>query len=166
MFQRTGPDGRSRLLRLPLVFVLLLLARVVGAQTDGVEPGDKVRFRTAQSESFHVATVARITADSLFLESCSTCLRPDYARAELSHLDVFRIKDRGDRTLLGLLIGAAAGGFIGFFVSKTCRGGADACELSVLAIPGGALLGGIFGSIAGVLSGYRWEPVSTHASTR
>jgi hypothetical protein len=164
IFQKTRHDGRRRLRRLPVVVVLLLLANAVNAQTDGVDPGDKVRFRTAPSESFHGATVARITKDSLFLESCTTCERLVYARADVNHLDVFRIRDRGDRALLGILIGAVAGGVIGLFISKSCRGNVDACELSVLAIPGGALLGGFFGGIAGFLSGYSWQPVATDGS--
>lgn len=150
-----------RLRRLPVVVVLLMLAKAVGAQTDGVDAGDRVRFRTAQSEFFHVATVARLTADSLSLESCATCMRLDYARAEVNHLDVFRIRDRGDRTLIGMLLGAVIGGGIGYIMSRACGGGAEACELSLLAVPGGALLGGILGGVAGFLTGYTWQPVGT-----
>lgn len=149
---------------MPFAVVLLLLTKTVDAQTEGVDPGDKVRFLTPLSESFHVATVARITTDTLFLESCTTCERLVYARAEVNHLDVFRIRERGDRALIGTLIGAVVGGVIGLFISKSCRGYVDACELSVLAIPGGALLGGFFGGIAGFLSGYTWQPVATDGS--
>ena len=150
---------------MPLAVALVLLANAAGAQTDGVEPGDRVRFRVGQSESFHVATVARLTADSLSLESCTTCMRLAYGRDEVNHLHVFRIRDRGGRALLGVLLGAAAGGVIGLFISRSCRGYVDACELSVLAIPGGALLGGILGGIVGFLTGYTWQPVATRPST-
>jgi len=162
IFQATWPNRRRRLRRLPVVVVLLLLAKAAGAQTDGVNPGDRVRFRVGQSESFHSATVARMTKDSLFLESCSTCASLDYARADIKHFDVFRIKDRGGRTLIGMLLGALVGGTIGYFMAQACTGSADSCALSALAVPGGALLGGFFGGIAGFLRGYTWEPVATH----
>ena len=161
-FRAPRPHRRRRLRRLPVVVVFLLLAKAVSAQTDGVNPGDKVRFRLGQSESFHVATVARLTADSLSLESCTTCMRLGYARPEVNHLDVFRVRgDRGDRTLIGMLLGAVIGGGIGYLMSRTCTGYVDACELSLLAIPAGGILGGIFGGVAGFLTGYTWQPVAT-----
>jgi hypothetical protein len=161
IFQTTRAHRCRRLRRSPVVVLLLLVAATVGAQTDGVNPGDRVRFRTGPTEPFHVAIVARLTADSLSLESCTTCMRLDYARAEVNRLEVFRIRDRGNRTLIGMLVGALTGGVIGYFMSRACTGGAEACELSVLAVPAGALLGGIFGGIAGFLTGYNWQPVDT-----
>ena len=165
ILRTTLPYPRRRRRRLPLVVALLLVANAAGAQTDGVERGDRVRFRVGQSESFHVATVARLTADSLSLETCTTCMRLAYARDEINHFDVFRIRDRGDRTLIGMLLGAVIGGGIGYLISRTCTGYVDACELSLLAIPAGGLLGGIVGGVAGFLTGYTWQPVATRPST-
>ena len=144
-----------------IVVLIFVLAKPIGAQTGGVESGDRVRFRTGASKSFHVASVARMTPDSLALESCATCDRLVYARSELDHLDVYRVRNRGERTLLGIFLGALIGGTVGWLMSRSCDGYVDACELSVLLIPEVALVGGLFGGIAGFLTGYAWQPVST-----
>jgi hypothetical protein len=141
-------------------FLIFALARTMHAQTSGVEPGDRVRFLTPSSKTFNIATVARLTLDSLALQSCPSCVRLVYPRSEVTHLDVYRVSNRGGRALTGLGLGALIGGVLGYVSARSCSGGADRCELSGLAIPAGALLGGIFGAITGFLTGYSWQPVT------
>ena len=144
--------------------LMFVLARTVQAQESGVEPGDRVRFRTQSSNTFNIATVARLTADSLALQSCLSCVRLVYPRSEVTHLDVYRVSNRGGRAFAGLGLGALIGGILGYVSARSCTGGADRCELSGLAIPAGVLLGGFFGAITGFLTGYGWQSVTPTAA--
>jgi hypothetical protein len=129
-----------------------------GAQESYVKEGATIRFQTDSGHYTHTGQLAVLTIDSLFLQRCATCFRLTYSRTEVSHLAVLRPEARGDRFLAGLLIGALAGGGLGYIAASTCGGG-EKCDLAGLAIPFGAIVGGLFGGVAGVLSAYRWQPV-------
>jgi len=130
------------------------------AQESVLRQGSLIRFRVPPQDSLHIADLDRLTADSLVLERCETCSRLRFSRAEVAHLEVFGPVNRGDRFLAGLGLGALIGGGLGYLNVATCKGYADACELAVLAVPFGAIAGGILGAGFGFMTGYRWKPVT------
>jgi hypothetical protein len=133
------------------------------AQENGPRQGSLIRFRVPPQDSLHVADLARITADSLVLERCETCSRLLFSRAEVNHLEVFVTTNRGDRLIAGFGIGGLIGGGLGYLSARTCKGNADACELSFLAVPFGAIAGAILGAGVGFITAYKWEPVTSDA---
>lgn len=138
---------------------ILCFASSVGAQETVLRSGDRVRFRVDMRDSLSYGKLARFTTDSLILERCFTCVSLTYGRSHVNDLAVFRASHRGDRFVTGLLLGGLVGGGLGVLVAKSCGGTVDACELSVLAIPFGAIAGAFFGSAIGFMTGYRWVPV-------
>jgi len=131
----------------------------LGAQETVLRPGDRVRFHTGAHETFYIGELGRVTGDSLILERCTTCVSLTYDRASVRDLAVFRAWHRGHRVFTGLLVGGLVGGGLGAVIANTCKGTVDACELSVLAIPFGAIAGAFLGSAIGFMTGYRWVPV-------
>jgi hypothetical protein len=83
-----------------------------------------------------------------------------YSRAEINHLEVLRVEGRGDRFIGGLLIGALVGGGLGYLSAHSCGGG-DQCDLAGLAVPFGAIGGGLMGGVIGVFTAYRWYPITS-----
>jgi hypothetical protein len=128
------------------------------AQETVVRAGATIRFQIDSTASTHSAEVARLTSDSLFLTDCATCNRLLYSRTEISRLAVLRVESRGDRMIAGLAIGTLVGGGLGYLAAATCKGG-DRCDGAVLAIPFGAIFGGLVGTAAGLFSAYKWTPV-------
>jgi hypothetical protein len=138
---------------------LLGFAEAGVAQEARLAPGARIRFRIGTSDTLHVAELSRGSADSLILQSCQTCSRLSYVRTEVNQLAVFRPLNRGDRIIVGLGIGAAIGAGIGYLSSRNCRT-YERCDLAFLAVPVDAILGGIFGGMAGFISAYRWDPIT------
>ena len=129
------------------------------AQESYVKEGATIKFQTDSGQLTHTAQLALLTRDSLFLQRCSTCSRLVYSRVEVSHLAVFHAEGRGDRFLTGWLIGTLAGGGLAYVEASTCTGG-DKCDGGIVLVPAMAILGGLIGGIAGVLSGYKWHPIT------
>jgi len=132
----------------------------VGAQEAVLRPGDKVRFHTDARQAFYFGELGRLTSDSLIMERCESCVSLSYGRSYVHDLAVFRISNRGDRFLTGLFIGGLVGGGLGAISANSCKGTADVCELSGLAIPFGAIAGALVGSAIGFMTGYRWVPIT------
>lgn len=145
---------------LPLVIFVFGAFSGAAAQENGPRRGALIRFRVPPQEALHVADLGRITADSLILERCATCDRLLFSRAEVDQLAVFVTTNRGDRLIAGLGLGALAGGALGYLSAATCKGNADACELSILAVPFGAIAGAFLGAGIGFMTGYKWKPVA------
>jgi hypothetical protein len=133
-----------------------------GAQETSIKPGASIRFKTDSTDARQFGYLARLTSDSLFLESCDICSRLFFSRAEINHLDVLRVENRGDRFIAGLAIGALVGGGLGYLSAHTCGGG-DKCDLAALAIPFGAIGGGLIGGVIGVFTAYKWQPITSDA---
>lgn len=143
--------------------ILLCVAVSAGAaQETSIKPGASVRFKTDSSDTRQFGYLARLTGDSLILQSCDICSRLQYSRSEINHLDVLRVEGRGDRFFTGLFIGALVGGGLGYLSAHTCGGG-DQCDLAALAIPFGVISGGLIGGVAGFLTAYKWHPVPSDA---
>jgi len=130
------------------------------AQETGPREGALIRFRVPPQQAWHVADLARLTADSLVVERCPSCDRLQFSRPDVEHIEVSVPVNRGGRLMAGLGIGTLIGGGLGYISARTCKGTADACDLAVLAVPFGAIAGGVIGAAAGFLSGYKWEPVT------
>jgi hypothetical protein len=142
-----------------LFMMLFALPTWSAAQSIAVKAGDRIRFSLAGSDSLHDATLARLTTDSLYLESCATCARPLYPRADVRRLAVFRRTGSGSRVVAGFGWGGLIGLGVGAIGAANCHGG-DRCDGSIVAIPVAALGGGLIGSVYGYLSAYRWQPVN------
>ena len=139
--------------------VLIASSSSAAAQTSVVRQGATVRFLTAPGDSSRSGKLAKLTADSLVLTSCLNCDRLLYGRAEIKSLQVLRPTPSGDRIISGVLLGAAAGGGLGYITARTCHGGGERCDLAALNIPFGAIAGALIGRFVGWLTSYRWEPV-------
>ena len=142
------------------------VATPVAAQETVVKPGATVRFRIASGDSARAGQLGALTVDSLVLDSCGNCSRLLYSRAEIKTLEVMHPTVSGDRIISGVLIGGAFGGGLGYVSARSCKGNIDACELSALAIPFGAIAGAVLGGVAAWLSSYKWEPVPAESRTR
>src|SRR2546423_9822865 len=102
-----------------LLSVLILAPVLVGAQNVSTEPESRIRFRIGVSDSVNVAGLELLTLDSLILESCATCGKLRYARAEVSHIEMYRGSTRGSHMIGGAAIGALVGIGIGTITVKT-----------------------------------------------
>jgi len=139
-----------------LLFVPLLL----GAQTESPPvAGSQVRFWVVAGGSIHTAQLERLTPDSLILQSCVTCTTLRYARADVSHIEVFHRLPSGMRTVQGFGYGGLIGLVTGVIGASACNKIGDGCDGAILLVPVGGIVGGLIGGIVAHLSSYKWEPV-------
>ena len=150
----------SRLHHSVLAFCFFVAPSVTAAQSGSVEPGARIRFAIGGTDFLHEATLARIGADSLFLQKCTTCERLTYSRSEVNRLAVFRKSGAGSRAVTGFGIGGLVGLALGGIAMATCHGVGDACDGALVALPFEGLAGGLIGSLAGYLTGYKWLPIT------
>ena len=139
-----------------LLFVPLLL----GAQlASPPAAGSQVRFWVVAGGSVHTAQLEQLTPDSLILESCATCTTLRYARADVSHIEVFHRLPSRMRTVQGFGFGGLIGLVVGVIGASTCHKIGDGCDGAILLVPLGGILGGLIGATAALLTSYKWEPV-------
>jgi hypothetical protein len=153
----------KRLALAALIASSFVVLHPVAGQETLVKPGSTIRILPAGDYRFHSGQLGRLTADSVILTDCPSCSRLLYGRAEVAKLDVYRTYARGEHIFYGTVFGAAIGGALGYLSAATCGGG-DKCDLAGLAIPFGAISGAIVGSIVGIATAYKWQPVISSES--
>ena len=148
----------AKLLAATILFTSPLAYLSAGAQQ--IDSLAVVRFKMHRETDVRYGELARLTPDSLILETCDHCSFLRYDRAEISGLEVYRGSTGVRNGLLGFLGGmvAAAGVTAVIINEQQCHD--DLCGLRYMAVPAAGIAGAFVGLLVGIaLAKETWEPI-------